>query len=430
MIFANYRSKKHKTNTLNFKEELIMDKYVAFIMAPFKSHLLPAFKISKILQNRGIQSVYLSTIKMKPEIEGRGFFFQNSLLFNDDGKKLSSLEIAESIVEKYNPVLFLVETSFWNWGLYLKGLEKTFKMIQTWVCCDRAKSLSPLNYRLAKNKGLIQSVYNQVDWFRYNRKQIREFNSRAFVRYYEEIVAEAGLSLDTIHITKHNRVGYFRVIGAKEVILFPKEFDVPRSKKQQAIFIGPYINKERESKGLDWECLDIGNRAVVYCALGSLTEAFKGRNVFFERLISAFEQLTDAFLILAVGTGNHAFLLRNKPDNVFLCETAPQLQILKRASLFITHGGAGSVKESIRYGVPMIVYPWRLNSDMYGNADRVKLHKIGQLGDIDLDSETKIALRIKNALHDQEAKKHVRTMQKIFIEYEEKEELYVDEILS
>ena len=38
------------------------------------------------------------------------------------------------------------------------------------------------------------------------------------------------------------------------------------------------------------------------------------------------------------------------PDNIILVKTAPQTEILKRASLFINHSGMNSASEAIHYG--------------------------------------------------------------------------------
>jgi MGT family glycosyltransferase len=35
----------------------------------------------------------------------------------------------------------------------------------------------------------------------------------------------------------------------------------------------------------------------------------------------------------------------------------PQLAVLRRASLFVTHGGMNSANEALYFGVPLIVYP-------------------------------------------------------------------------
>jgi hypothetical protein len=45
------------------------------------------------------------------------------------------------------------------------------------------------------------------------------------------------------------------------------------------------------------------------------------------------------------------------PKEIVLVPSAPQIEILKRASLFLTHTGFGSMHESLYFGVPMIAMP-------------------------------------------------------------------------
>src|SRR5262249_39837236 len=86
--------------------------------------------------------------------------------------------------------------------------------------------------------------------------------------------------------------------------------------------------------------------------------------------------------------------------NVRIVPFAPQLTILKKAAVAIIHGGAGAVRECIRFQVPMLVFPatW----DQPGNAARVAHHELGLVGQVEnipqqlrtLLSET----RFRNAL--------------------------------
>ena len=64
-------------------------------------------------------------------------------------------------------------------------------------------------------------------------------------------------------------------------------------------------------------------------------------------------------LKVIVSTGEYVFknltelIRRNEyslPNNILLVKSVPQLEILKRASLFITHAGQNSVSESVHYG--------------------------------------------------------------------------------
>ena len=45
------------------------------------------------------------------------------------------------------------------------------------------------------------------------------------------------------------------------------------------------------------------------------------------------------------------------PANVLARRSVPQLEVLDRAALFVTHGGMNSVNEALRAGVPTLVVP-------------------------------------------------------------------------
>jgi UDP:flavonoid glycosyltransferase YjiC (YdhE family) len=65
----------------------------------------------------------------------------------------------------------------------------------------------------------------------------------------------------------------------------------------------------------------------------------------------------------------------NCPDNVLIASVAPQVEMLKRASLMVSHGGVTGVKESAFMGVPMLLMP--VYYDEFGNAARVVYHGLG-----------------------------------------------------
>jgi UDP:flavonoid glycosyltransferase YjiC (YdhE family) len=58
------------------------------------------------------------------------------------------------------------------------------------------------------------------------------------------------------------------------------------------------------------------------------------------------------------------------PSNILLLPKSPQIDILKRAALFITHNGMNSTSESIHYGIPMICLPQGIMTDQPVVAER------------------------------------------------------------
>lgn len=64
------------------------------------------------------------------------------------------------------------------------------------------------------------------------------------------------------------------------------------------------------------------------------------------------------------------------PNNFYVYTSVPQLEVLQKSSLFITHGGMNSVNESIYYSVPMLVSP--IGGDQLTIADRVEELGLGK----------------------------------------------------
>lgn len=59
----------------------------------------------------------------------------------------------------------------------------------------------------------------------------------------------------------------------------------------------------------------------------------------------------------AVSGGETRREARTVPRNAIVRAHVPQLEILRRAALFISHGGMNSVSEALYYGVPLLLAP-------------------------------------------------------------------------
>src|SRR5579859_2291000 len=146
-----------------------MKECIVFVMTPFVSHLIPTYKISRHFQKRGFQVVYVSSKKLEEEITGNGFSFQNSFVVAEDGAFLKTEQLIRFILEKYKPVVCLVELSFWNWALFLSGMKQKFMMIQTWPCCNKAPYLLPKGYRTTPKRNLLTFIRNELSWRKQNK---------------------------------------------------------------------------------------------------------------------------------------------------------------------------------------------------------------------------------------------------------------------
>ena len=135
------------------------------------------------------------------------------------------------------------------------------------------------------------------------------------------------------------------------------------------VFVGPSIAERNETPDFSW---DFGEGPLVYISLG--TTIFSAKLKFYQQCFKAFGN-TAKRVIVSVGTSTDLRSLGDVPKNFLVRNHVPQLEVLKRADAFITHGGMNSVSEGLWYGVPLVVIPQ--GSDQFLVAQRVEELKAG-----------------------------------------------------
>jgi len=117
------------------------------------------------------------------------------------------------------------------------------------------------------------------------------------------------------------------------------------------LFVGPSINREQEAYEIDFSV--IGDRKLIYISLGSLNTEFVD---FYKTCIASLSD-NDYYVCMSIGKKCEVSQLGEIPSNFFVKSFLPQLEILKRADVFITHAGFNSVNEALYFGVPMLALP-------------------------------------------------------------------------
>lgn len=80
-------------------------------------------------------------------------------------------------------------------------------------------------------------------------------------------------------------------------------------------------------------------------------------------------------LVLSIGPALNPKHIDSLPPNCVVMNYAPQVELLKRSALCITHAGLNTVLESLTPGVPMVAIP--ITSDQPGVAARIAHTNIG-----------------------------------------------------
>jgi MGT family glycosyltransferase len=117
------------------------------------------------------------------------------------------------------------------------------------------------------------------------------------------------------------------------------------------VFIGPSIDPAPVEARFGWD--EPSPDPLIYVSLGTL---FNAEPMFYEQCFEAFRN-ESVRVLMAIGTAISAASLGSPPPNVIVQASVPQLEVLRRASVFVTHGGMNSVSESLSLGVPMVVIP-------------------------------------------------------------------------
>ncbi|MDQ2623403.1 MAG: UDP glycosyltransferase [Actinomycetota bacterium] len=126
-------------------------------------------------------------------------------------------------------------------------------------------------------------------------------------------------------------------------------------------FTGPCID---ESRFTGWSPQPGDSRPLVYVALGT---AYTDEPEFYRACIEA---LSPGFrLVMSTGKVDPDSL-GDLPHGVVAARTQPQLDVLRHASVFITHAGMGSAAESLWFGVPTVAVPQAV--DQFTNAAQLE----------------------------------------------------------
>ena len=140
-----------------------------------------------------------------------------------------------------------------------------------------------------------------------------------------------------------------------------------------------------------WDRLD-KHLPLVYMSLGS--QIYYQPDLF-AKVIEAVREL-PLQLALSVAELLDAKELPPLHERVIAVRYAPQLEMLRRADLFISHGGANSVMEALACGVPMLLSP--LCNDQFHQAYFVERAQVGRHLDLRMASVAEVREAIQDFL--------------------------------
>ena len=351
---------------------------ILWFCIPAYGHTNPTIEVVRELVRRGHEVRYYSFEEFREKIEGAGADFVSCdaylpALDAKSERKLREVSTTEMAVQDFritaclDPIISQ-DVASWNPDLVVSdsacfwGKLTALKFDLPWVCSTTT---------FAFNKDSAQ----------YMQQSVSEIADMVF-----------GLPRMNREIRKLRKLGYHvkNVLDIVEnkpddntIVYTSRTFQPSAETFDEAHyrFVGPSVH--------DVEPQEKGGRPLVFASLGTVINDRPG---FYRTLIEALRD-EDVDLLISCGKAFDPAVLGDLPDNVRVEHYVNQMEVLARASLFVTHCGMNSASEGMWMAVPELLFP--LTGEQRAVARRVSEVGAGVLLD---EEDAKDAQKLKAAV--------------------------------
>jgi MGT family glycosyltransferase len=332
------------------------------IAYPTHGHLAPILPVLSELARRGEEIICYGTGRSRSRIEAAGARFRlygrrhddfnpnppTEGLFSDMARlALLSEQLLPGLLEEIRalePDYLLFDTKS-LWGRLAAAVLGIRAVTLSVVFAIQPDSIAPVDlverlYAGAPRDAMLKGMLGLGDYYDAARRMRRRW----------------GVSLPSI-------IDYLGNPQALNIIFTSREFQLDgESFGPEFRFVGPSIPDGRDN-AIDFPFTELTGAPLVYISLGT---TFNAAPEFYRACVEAFGG-TPWQIVLSTGGADPE--LPTIPANCMIRRFVPQLKLLERASVFITHGGMNSANEGLWQGVPLVVVPQR--GDQYLVAGRV-----------------------------------------------------------
>ncbi|PCJ20456.1 MAG: hypothetical protein COB04_04155 [Gammaproteobacteria bacterium] len=345
-----------------------MNKIVFFNLPGASGHINPTVGVVKELINSGVEVIYYAGEDSREKFEKIGATFRNyetwfdyshnaevgtdilTMAFAEIDLTLACIEPLLEITRQDQPDCIIYDPCC-VWGKYIGEALKlpTVSSITTLVStpwlllCDWRLSLT-----------IVASLLKGIPKITWARK------------IGIELMAKIGAEFRGIF---YHIFDFFACVGELNIVFNSKSYQPFHNKLDGDFrFVGPSIPENRDAVNMDFSF--IKGKQVIYVSLGTLHNQDIN---FYKNIITAFKEQEDSHVIMSVGKQTDITELGPIPTNFTVENFVPQLDVLKKTDLFITHGGMNSLNEAMYFGVPVIILPQQVEQAFNGR----RLKKMG-----------------------------------------------------
>jgi MGT family glycosyltransferase len=323
---------------------------VLFFNLPFYGHMNPTLPLVAELVHREEHVIYYSSEAFRSAIEQAGATFRGVDAFFtertsvDENLVRFSYTLIRATQEIIPAVLsevaadkpdYILHDSLCVWGKCIAQILRVPAIASVTTLVPPRSFLHPEVFSSlpAILPEMTRSLFE-------GRKELAKF--RAITKKLHETYHIPRLQLAEVY---NNLAELNIVYSTKQLQVYLKSFD------ERFKFVGPFIGRRGEAPAFPFD--ELGDEPVIYI---SLETVFNDRGDFYRLCFEAFAGLNYR-VVMSVGSKIDIARLGTIPSNFIVKPFVPQIQLLERAALFITHGGMNSVNEGLWAGVPLLMIP-------------------------------------------------------------------------
>lgn len=382
-----------------------------FTMCSEAGHYTGTFRLARQLRSRGFRVVYLTVEDLEPLVTAQGFesiVFAPHLLCAGYAAKLAASHLAsgsgilgaigkrhrdekffsdylrlineghlDDCIRACAPDVVLCDTLMWyvafratRLGIPVVNISTILTLFENDRIPPVISDLRPTNSTLGRLRVLTTWRLMRLRFF-FTKRLAALFTGafRAPTRMHHliDVFFETGRLAQYPLI--ENQTYWYGEIGPRlrlpEIVMCPRAFQLDGAPEDGRKYLGEFVDLERKEEPLPAGAID-ETKPLVYCSLGSSATFYPHSRRFFQALVDAARLRPDWQFVIHLG--NYANCFDGAPGNVYINNTVPQLALLRRAAVMVTHAGLNSVMECIANQVPMVVCP--AMRDQPGNATR------------------------------------------------------------
>lgn len=300
-----------------------------FLMLPEYGHVNPTLAIAQELVNRGQEVIYYLSEDFQETVEVTGATFRSyKSRLTCEGSRLVLPQVLERIRADAPDVIVHEPECLWT-RIVVQVLQVPAVFLRSTYAVNEHFNMDSLRSLMPDDR------------FSQTSDDLRKANAD---------IAEVCASN---HIPPMDHSDFLMYAESLNIVFFPKEFQpAGNTFDERHLFVGPSILPRHQATDFPLDQLR-SERPLLYISLGTI---FNNEPAFFKQCFEAFGE-SNYQVVLSRGKQVDPVALGLIPENFLVSPYVPQLDILSRASVFVTHAGMNSTMESLYYGVPLVAIP-------------------------------------------------------------------------